>query len=414
MGESRSNIGLPESLHDDRWHLYGLVITSGGAQLSLDGQPLPGIGYAGGLQASPVSVRFQASHGAMSLGQVAMFDKQLTLPQLLKHWAVGRGVGCASPPTAPGYPKTVTDSGPLSYWPLNGVVAGGAASDISGNCRDAAVVNVASPAADGVYGSAVRRASSGPVVFASDSGLGGEATYEWWVKIPPGSGASTRLLAAGNSAITVDLSSDRNTIIVSGNACSYHGNANAYTRPGGFGDGQWHHIAISMNIGAEVSQIAVDGTPVVVRSGEFGAFIWRFCSNGAGNGMVFQVPDGGAIDEIAILNKFLGGAELAAHGSRPPLETGFRKGEVLGAVFGSVFANTHTLVRADPVNTATGSFVHRVDDVSTPGRGVEFSLSRSYDSQVSAVPGPFGPGWGWNLGERIVVDAAPPSSGATA
>ena len=75
-------------------------------------------------------------------------------------------------------------------------------------------------------------------------------------------------------------------------------------------------------------------------------------------------------------------------------------------MFGGLFANTHTLVRADPVNTATGSFVHRVDDVSTPGRGVTFSLSRSYDSQVSTAPGPFGPGWGWNLGERIVVDAA--------
>ena len=63
----------------------------------------------------------------MSLGQVAMFDKQLTLPQLLKQWAVGRGVGCATPPTVPGYNKTITDSGPLSYWPLNGVAAGGAA-----------------------------------------------------------------------------------------------------------------------------------------------------------------------------------------------------------------------------------------------------------------------------------------------
>jgi RHS repeat-associated protein len=73
--------------------------------------------------------------------------------------------------------------------------------------------------------------------------------------------------------------------------------------------------------------------------------------------------------------------------------------------------NFNMVLAADPVNTATGSFVHSVEDIATPGRGEPFVLQRSYDSQVASSPAVFGPGWGWNFGDRLTVN--PTSSDVT-
>jgi RHS repeat-associated protein len=59
---------------------------------------------------------------------------------------------------------------------------------------------------------------------------------------------------------------------------------------------------------------------------------------------------------------------------------------------------------ADPVSSATGAFTESLDDLTTgAGRGVPFDLVRSYDSTSTEV-GPFGPGWGHTLAERVSVD----------
>ena len=59
--------------------------------------------------------------------------------------------------------------------------------------------------------------------------------------------------------------------------------------------------------------------------------------------------------------------------------------------------------RADPVNTATGSFVTHADDLAYASAGIPLRLSRTYNS-ADPTTGPFGPGWAWNLGMRAVVD----------
>jgi RHS repeat-associated protein len=59
---------------------------------------------------------------------------------------------------------------------------------------------------------------------------------------------------------------------------------------------------------------------------------------------------------------------------------------------------------SDPVNTATGSFVHEVSDVGVPGVGVPFVFSRAYDSR-STVSGPLGAVWGSTLFESMVLNA---------
>jgi len=48
--------------------------------------------------------------------------------------------------------------------------------------------------------------------------------------------------------------------------------------------------------------------------------------------------------------------------------------------------------RFDPVNTFTGFFIHREQDLETPGTGVSFDWARSYTSGDATV-GPLGPGW---------------------
>jgi RHS repeat-associated protein len=66
---------------------------------------------------------------------------------------------------------------------------------------------------------------------------------------------------------------------------------------------------------------------------------------------------------------------------------------------GSV-AKDASATAGDPVNTATGSFTASATDLSLPGIGPSFDLSRSYDS-ADTDDGPFGPGWsssyGWKL-----------------
>lgn len=47
---------------------------------------------------------------------------------------------------------------------------------------------------------------------------------------------------------------------------------------------------------------------------------------------------------------------------------------------------------SDPVNTRTGAFVDRVEDLATPGTGISFDWTRTYTSS-DGVTGPLGQGW---------------------
>ncbi len=61
--------------------------------------------------------------------------------------------------------------------------------------------------------------------------------------------------------------------------------------------------------------------------------------------------------------------------------------------------------RAEPVNTATGNYDTQANDLTMPGRGVPFSFTRAYNSLDAAV-GPFGPGWSFSYGTRLVLDGS--------
>ncbi len=73
--------------------------------------------------------------------------------------------------------------------------------------------------------------------------------------------------------------------------------------------------------------------------------------------------------------------------------TGMADGQALGGDGGrGEFAVNTTRVRAEPINTATGSFTHQVTDLTLPATGVSFAFTRSYNS-IDALSGPLGQGW---------------------
>ncbi|NEM90890.1 RHS repeat-associated core domain-containing protein [Galbitalea soli] len=69
----------------------------------------------------------------------------------------------------------------------------------------------------------------------------------------------------------------------------------------------------------------------------------------------------------------------------------------------------------DPVDLSTGYFAQSTTDLSTPGRGLPFAVTRSYGSAVAdpagpsgsnSVSGAFGPGWSYSYGMSTTTNAS--------
>jgi RHS repeat-associated protein len=59
-----------------------------------------------------------------------------------------------------------------------------------------------------------------------------------------------------------------------------------------------------------------------------------------------------------------------------------------------------------PVNCATGAFWHSFTDFSIPGRGVALDLTRTYNSVLAGVEGPFGFGWTDSYNMSLSTDSS--------
>jgi len=75
-----------------------------------------------------------------------------------------------------------------------------------------------------------------------------------------------------------------------------------------------------------------------------------------------------------------------------------------GAGTSSAYGYRPVGMQADPVNTATGSFVTSAVDAVLPAVGLPLSVARSYDS-ASGAAGPLGRGWSFGYDIRLVEDA---------
>ncbi|MFO7772930.1 MAG: RHS repeat-associated core domain-containing protein [Dehalococcoidia bacterium] len=68
--------------------------------------------------------------------------------------------------------------------------------------------------------------------------------------------------------------------------------------------------------------------------------------------------------------------------------------------FGSPGSNPYVAYSDDPVNLATGNFIHLHQDLYIPTRGHPLQIVRSYNS-LDAFHGPFGRGWTFNYGMSL-------------
>src|SRR5207249_5894553 len=77
----------------------------------------------------------------------------------------------------------------------------------------------------------------------------------------------------------------------------------------------------------------------------------------------------------------------------------FGSDKPLGWTFGSVYS-------PDPVNLATGNFVHHAEDLSVPGRLLGAAFTRWYNSADPSI-GSLGPGWthsyNWTIADSVAT-----------
>ena len=98
---------------------------------------------------------------------------------------------------------------------------------------------------------------------------------------------------------------------------------------------------------------------------------------------------------------YLRGADgtWSANGTDSPFVTAFYTPDIPGAQVGicSCYAQAH---RADPVDTATGTFFEKATDAELVGSGKQLSLDRYYRSDTAAA-GLLGPGWSTPFDSKI-------------
>ncbi len=168
---------------------------------------------------------------------------------------------------------------------------------------------------------------------------------------------------------------------------------NGFSRRIDYGSADWKHWAL-----------VYDGTNLLVYFD--GVLVPNFVFTGTwerGNGVVVIGESGDRSSQnLRVTGRALTAAEIAAVAVPPitrPVDSAY--GVSLSMMRGIITPDIVQTV-VDPVNTATGAMSHVVTDLTAVSRGESFELERSYDSVAAGVTGPFGPGWGWNLGESIV------------
>jgi RHS repeat-associated protein len=78
------------------------------------------------------------------------------------------------------------------------------------------------------------------------------------------------------------------------------------------------------------------------------------------------------------------------------------EGQAWGPCVPPTYAKRPTVCSRDPVNTATGGFVHTRTDLSLPATGVPFTFTRTYNSP-DTLSGPLGPGWTHAYATSLIV-----------
>ncbi|MCP4383209.1 MAG: LamG domain-containing protein, partial [Hyphomicrobiales bacterium] len=276
----------------------------------------------------------------------------------------------------------------MAYWPIEDLenpvvdVVGGINAPISGN-------PVYEEGALGAASSSLDFDGSGDYLYMGkqNSLTPPEYTIEAWVKVPAGGGGTVMRSRWSGMALIVDSGGEVRGM--SFPACG-DGNSKHAVSTTTVDDGQWHHIATTMN--ASVVKVYIDGGLAGQES--TGS---TNCYNGGniaigreGNHHSGQFD--GNIDEVALYGYDLAHGQLAAHYMAAGYELPYRaRLQLIARKLFGMEGDELGLV-ADPVATATGNFVHERVDVEA-ARGYEgLELRRTYSS-LDETTGVFGVGW---------------------
>jgi YD repeat-containing protein len=172
------------------------------------------------------------------------------------------------------------------------------------------------------------------------------------------------------------------------------------------GTSRWRMVTVTYNGATE--KIFIDGEVVASRSnsdslsgGQATLEIGRQDFNKWLSGYLGSLR--GTVDEVALWRRALTDSEVTAH-YVPPLD--LAGAQAYGASQGCAdFACNRTLLRSDPVNTATGNYVAQTIDAKLSGVGIPFRPERTYNS-LDPVAGSFGPGWTHSLEMSLGISSS--------
>jgi RHS repeat-associated protein len=157
-------------------------------------------------------------------------------------------------------------------------------------------------------------------------------------------------------------------------------------------DGSWRNIYLDgQPVAAVTDTSSLAGGAADLKIGRQDFNLWLSGYDGSLNG---------TIDEVALWRRALSPSEVEDM-YIPPLDLPYA--QTYGAETGCLdFACNVSHSRAEPVNTATGSYWTQTTDVELPGIGIPFRFARTYNSNDPAV-GTLGEGWTHNLAASLSV-----------
>ncbi|WP_129338871.1 LamG-like jellyroll fold domain-containing protein [Cellulomonas endophytica] len=220
------------------------------------------------------------------------------------------------------YASRVLADRPRSYWRL-GEDSGTAVRDWAGIDDGLAAAGVTRGGPDAVRdtdgSSQFSGTSSGWVSTKLAQQAPDTFTVEGWFRTTSTTGG--KIVGFGSSSTGGSASTDRQVYLDNSGRVVfgvYPGAVRTVVSPGGYRDGRWHHVAASLGAGG--MRLMVDGAVVASRtdttSGQSYRGFWRIGGDSIGTAWTNRPTSqylAGTIDEVAVYDRVLTTAEVAAH-----------------------------------------------------------------------------------------------------
>jgi RHS repeat-associated protein len=401
--------GTPYALNDNAWHYVAATYDgAGNGYVYLDGQQIgSSSGYGTPTENSGAALTVGYDSGPHyfvgSIDELAIYSgtNTLTATKANTHWRIGvGGPACSSAPNT-GYAGTVMSHSPLRFYRLadTGVVA----ADSSGNCSDGILPpsttlnkNVPGAIVTDPMGALNRSSGGGAMAVGSGSGLpsgAGARTVEVWFTTT--TTGCMDLVNWGSALSGFGLN------LCNGGVAERGGPSHAES----YADGAWHFLVGTYD-GTTANlyyDTALVGTSTVTMTTPSGLALYMGSDD-------WPSPFTGSLDDVAIFNTALTGAQISAQYSAafPPPYIG---GETYGggtfclpcAAYapGGVAGNGLHGLAADPVDTENGNLIEATTDISISGRSYPLAFRRTYNELAAATNGPLGYGWQFNAGASL-------------